>query len=183
MECFDKKQHFLLDLTCAIVYNIKHKNLYSCAYKTRRVAMTTNFAIDSKLVDTALKAGGLKSEEDTIHQALLEFIARHKPADIVVSAEKVPSVNKAELIGRIAERTELTKKDSAAVLNAMMEAITEALISGDKVSLLGFGIFEARERAARMGRNPKTKEEIHIPASKAPVFRAGKQFKDAVKAE
>ena len=145
--------------------------------------MTTNFAIDSKLVDAALKVGGLKSEEDTIHQALHEFIARRKPADIVVRAEKVPSVNKAELICRIAEKSELTKKDSAAALNAVVETIAEVLSSGDKVSLIGFGTFEIRERAARMGRNPKTNEEIHIPASKAPVFRAGKQFKDAVKAE
>ena len=145
--------------------------------------MTTNFAIDSKLVDTALKAGGLKSKEDTIHQALHDFIAKHKPADIVVSAERAPSVNKAELICRIAEKSELTKKDSALVLNAILETISEALSSGDKVSLLGFGTFETRHRAARMGRNPRTKEEIHIPASKAPAFRAGKQFKDAIKTE
>ena len=143
--------------------------------------MTTNLAIDSKLVDTALKLGGLESKEDTVHQALQEFIARHKPADVAVRAEKAPTVNKAELIGRIVEKSELTKKDSALVLNAMLEAISDALGSGDKVSLLGFGTFEARERAARMGRNPRTKEEIQIPASKVPVFRAGKQFKDAIK--
>ena len=145
--------------------------------------MTTDYSIDSKLVDTAMKVGRLENGEDAIHQALHEFIARHKPADTAVPAKKVPRVSKAELICRIAEKTELTKKDSTAVLNAMMETIAEALISGDRVSLLGFGTFEIRERAARMGRNPKTKEEIHIPASKAPVFRAGKQFKVAIKAK
>ena len=89
-------------------------------------------------------------------------------------------MNKIDLIGQIAEKSGLTKKDSEAALNATIEAITLALTSGDKISLVGFGTFEVKERAARMGRNPKTKEEIQIPASRAPVFKAGKQLKDAV---
>ena len=89
-------------------------------------------------------------------------------------------MNKTELIDQIAEKSGLTKKDSEAALNATIEAITSALAGGDKISLVGFGTFEVKERAARIGRNPKTKEEIQIPASKAPAFKAGKQLKDAV---
>jgi len=89
-------------------------------------------------------------------------------------------MNKAELIAAVAEKSGLTKKDSEAALDAVVESITAALKGGDKVSLVGFGAFEVKERAARMGRNPKTKEEIAIPASKAPVFKAGKALKDAI---
>ena len=89
-------------------------------------------------------------------------------------------MNKTEFIDQIAEKSGLTKKDSEAALNATIDAITSALAGGDKVSLVGFGTFEVKERAARMGRNPRTKEEVQIPASKAPVFKAGKQLKDAV---
>jgi DNA-binding protein HU-beta len=90
-------------------------------------------------------------------------------------------VNKAELITAVAEKSELTKKDAEKAVNAFVEVVTEALSSEDKVQLVGFGTFEVRERAARKGRNPQTKEEILIPASKAPVFKAGKALKDAVK--
>ena len=89
-------------------------------------------------------------------------------------------MNKAELVTRVAEISELSKKDSETVINATIEAIIEGLQSGEKVQLVGFGMFEVKERAARMGRNPKTKEEIQIPASRAPVFKAGKAFKDAI---
>ncbi|MCL2588073.1 MAG: HU family DNA-binding protein [Oscillospiraceae bacterium] len=89
-------------------------------------------------------------------------------------------MNKAELIAAVAEKSGLTKKDSEAALDAVVESITAALKGGDKVTLVGFGAFEVKERAARMGRNPKTKEEIAIPASKAPVFKAGKALKDAI---
>ena len=89
-------------------------------------------------------------------------------------------MNKAELVSRMAEKSELTKKEAEMALNALMESIQEALVSGDKVQLVGFGTFETRERAARKGRNPQTKEEIKIPASKAPVFKAGKALKDLV---
>ena len=86
-------------------------------------------------------------------------------------------MNKAELVSRMAEKSELTKKEAEMALNALMESIQEALVSGDKVQLVGFGTFETRERAAREGRNPRTKETINIPASTVPVFKAGKEFK------
>ncbi len=89
-------------------------------------------------------------------------------------------MNKADLVAAIASKTELTKKDAEASLNAITEIITEALVKGNKVQLVGFGSFEVRKRAARKGRNPQTKEEIKIPASKSPVFKAGKALKDIV---
>ena len=89
-------------------------------------------------------------------------------------------MNKSELIAAIAAKTGETKKDAEATLNAFIDVVTEALIKGDKVQLVGFGSFEVRKRAARKGRNPQTKEEIKIPASKAPVFKAGKALKDLV---
>lgn len=89
-------------------------------------------------------------------------------------------MNKAELVSKMAEKSELTKKEAEAALNAFMKSVEEALVAGDKVQLVGFGSFEVRKRAARKGRNPRTKEEIKIPASKAPVFKAGKALKDLV---
>ena len=89
-------------------------------------------------------------------------------------------MNKAELINAVAEKAELSKKDSEAAINAAIDVITAALGDGDKVQLVGFGAFEVKARAARIGRNPKTKESIEIPASKVPVFKAGKALKDAV---
>ena len=89
-------------------------------------------------------------------------------------------MNKAELVAAVAEKTALSKKDSEKAVNAAFEAITAALVGGDKVQLVGFGAFEVKERNARVGRNPKTKEEIQIPASRVPVFKAGKALKDAV---
>ena len=89
-------------------------------------------------------------------------------------------MNKTELIAAIAEKAELSKKDAEAALNAMVDAVTEALVQGDKIQLIGFGSFEVKERAARVGRNPKTREEIKIPASKYPVFKPGKALKDQV---
>jgi len=89
-------------------------------------------------------------------------------------------VNKAELISAVAEKSELTKKDAEKAINALVSVITDALANNDKVQLVGFDTFEVRERAERKGRNPQTKEEIVIPASKAPVFKAGKALKDAV---
>ena len=89
-------------------------------------------------------------------------------------------MNKAELIEAIAQKAELSKKDSEKALNAAVDAITAALKDGDKVSVVGFGTFETKSRAARIGRNPKTKEEIEIPASRVPGFKAGKALKDAV---
>lgn len=89
-------------------------------------------------------------------------------------------MNKAELINAVAEKAALSKKDSEAAVNAALEAITGALSDGDKVQLVGFGSFEVKKREARVGRNPKTKEAIEIPASKVPVFKAGKALKDVV---
>jgi DNA-binding protein HU-beta len=90
-------------------------------------------------------------------------------------------MNKTELVKAIAEKTEVSKKDVGAIVEAFQEVVTEALANGDKVSLIGFGNFEARERAARTGRNPQTGEEIQIAATKVPAFKAGSKLKDAVK--
>ncbi len=89
-------------------------------------------------------------------------------------------MNKTELIAAVAEKAELSKKDAEAAVTATIDAITEALVREEKVQLVGFGSFEIKSRAERVGRNPKTKETIQIPASKAPVFKAGKALKDAV---
>ena len=89
-------------------------------------------------------------------------------------------MTKAELISAVAEKTEMTKKDSDKVVEAIIDTITETLTKGDKVSFVGFGTFEVKERAARQGINPRTKEPMPIEASKLPVFKAGKALKDAV---
>ena len=89
-------------------------------------------------------------------------------------------MNKVDLVAAIADKTEMTKKDSEKALNALIESIEVALKKDDKVQLIGFGSFEVRARAARKGRNPQTNKEINIPASKAPVFKAGKALKDAI---
>ena len=90
-------------------------------------------------------------------------------------------MNKTELIAAVAEKAELSKKDAEAAVTAAIDAITAALSQDEKVQLVGFGSFEVKARAERVGRNPKTKETIKIPASKTPVFKAGKALKDAVK--
>lgn len=89
-------------------------------------------------------------------------------------------MNKTELINKVAEATDATKKDAGKAVEAVLDAITEALREGDKVQLVGFGNFEVRERAARKGRNPQTGEEIEIAASKVPAFKPGKQLKENV---
>lgn len=89
--------------------------------------------------------------------------------------------NKSELIGQVAEATGLSKKDATPVVEAVFEAISDNLAKGEKVQVIGFGTFEVRDRAARKGRNPQTGEEIEIPATKVPAFKAGKALKDAVK--
>ena len=89
-------------------------------------------------------------------------------------------MNKTELIAAMAETSGLSKKDCETALNAFAAEVEKALKAGDKVQLVGFGSYEVKERAARTGRNPKTKEPIEIPASKAPVFKAGKALKDAI---
>lgn len=89
-------------------------------------------------------------------------------------------MTKAELISAIAEKTELSKKDSEKALNALTAVITDTLAKGEKIQLVGFGTFETRDRKAREGINPQTKKKIKIPATKVPAFKAGRALKDAV---
>ena len=89
-------------------------------------------------------------------------------------------MNKAELVAAVAEKAGLSKKDSEKAINATFETITASMEAGEKVQLVGFGAFEVKERNARVGRNPKTKEEIQIAASRVPAFKAGKALKDAI---
>ena len=89
-------------------------------------------------------------------------------------------MNKTELIAEVAKKCGMSKKDSEKAINATFETITEALVKNDKIQLVGFGGFETKKREARMGRNPKTKETIEIPATTVPVFKAGKALKDKV---
>ncbi len=89
-------------------------------------------------------------------------------------------MNKAELVNAVAAATDVSKKDTEAVIAAVLDAITGALKEGEKVQLVGFGSFEVKARAARTGRNPRTGEDVEIPASIVPVFKAGKALKDAV---
>ena len=90
-------------------------------------------------------------------------------------------MNKTELIAAVAEKTGMSKKDTEAVIAATLGTITAALHEEEKVQLMGFGSFEVKKRAARTGRNPRTKEIVEISASKAPVFKAGQAFKDAIR--
>lgn len=89
-------------------------------------------------------------------------------------------MNKTDLVSAISSKSGLTKKDSEAALNAFVDAVQEALLNNEKIVLVNFGTFEVRERAERKGRNPQTREEIIIPASKMPVFKAGKGFKNRI---
>ena len=89
-------------------------------------------------------------------------------------------MNKTELVAAMAEKSELTKKDAEKALSAFLESVEDALKKGDKVQLVGFGTFEVKQRAARTGINPQTKKPVDIKASKAPAFKAGKAFKDAL---
>ena len=89
-------------------------------------------------------------------------------------------MNKTELIASVAQSAGLTKKDADRVISAAIDAITAALVQGEKVQISGFGTFETKEREARVGRNPHTKEEIHIPATRVPGFKASKALKDIV---
>ncbi len=89
--------------------------------------------------------------------------------------------NKADLIDGVATKSGLTKKDATAAVEALFDVVTETLAEGERVQVIGFGSFEVRERAARKGRNPQTGEEIEIPATKVPAFKAGKGLKDSVK--
>lgn len=92
-------------------------------------------------------------------------------------------MTKTDLVNVIAEKAEFSKKDSEKALTAVVAAITDALVQGEKVQLVGFGTFEVRDRKAKEAINPSTKEKIQVPAKKAPVFKAGKALKDAVDAK
>ena len=89
-------------------------------------------------------------------------------------------MNKTELVAAVAEKTGASKKDSEKLVSAVFETITDALVAGDKVALVGFGAFEVKERPARTGRKPRTKETIELPASRSASFKPGKALKDAV---
>ncbi len=89
-------------------------------------------------------------------------------------------MNKAELVAAMADKTELSKRDAEAALKAFTDVVAEELKKGEKIQLVGFGTFEVSERAERVGRNPQTGEEMKIPASKAPKFKAGKALKDMI---
>lgn len=89
-------------------------------------------------------------------------------------------MKKAELIQAVAEKLDCTKKDADLAVNAVLDSIKETLVAGEKVSLTGFGVFEVRERSAKMCKNPRTGEMTPVPACKAPAFKAGKNLKDAV---
>ena len=89
-------------------------------------------------------------------------------------------MNKTELIAEVAKKCGMSKKDAEKAVAATVDAITESLVKGDKVQVSGFGIFEVKTREARVGRNPRTKETIQIPATKLPAFKASKTLKDAV---
>ena len=89
-------------------------------------------------------------------------------------------MNKTELIAAVAEKASISKKESEVVINAALDTIIDSLKNDEKVQLVGFGVFDIKERGSRIGRNPKTKEEIEIPATRVPVFKAGKVLKDAV---
>ncbi len=89
-------------------------------------------------------------------------------------------MTKTELINAVAEKAELSKKDADKAVNAVFDAIAKTLAGGEKVQIVGFGSFEVKSRSQRVGRNPRTKEEIVIPASKLPVFKAGKSLKEQV---
>ena len=89
-------------------------------------------------------------------------------------------MNKTELIAAVAEQTGITKKNAERIVNATVETIAKNLIAGEKVQLSGFGIFEVKNREPRMGRNPRTKEAVHIPATRTPTFKASKNLKDTI---
>ena len=100
--------------------------------------------------------------------------------DYQLIGKEVKIMNKTELIAAVAAKTGMSKKDAEKAVAATVDAITESLVKGDKVQVSGFGIFEVKTREARVGRNPRTKETIQIPASKQPAFKAAKALKDAV---
>ena len=124
-----------------------------------------------------------KCDEETL---IKRFKKKFKTDDLAASKsltkpKKENSMNKSELIAKIAEKSGLNQKDAGKALDGLTQAVSDALANGEDVTLVGFGTFSVKERAARTGRNPQTGEEIQIAASKVPSFKAGKALKDAVK--
>lgn len=119
-----------------------------------------------------------------LHSLIVAGITRRSANSTAVDKsfifKEATVVNKTELVASVAEKTGLTKKDAEKAVNALFDSVQEALTAGDKVQMIGFGTFEVKERAARKGRNPRTGQDIEIPASKNPVFKAGKALKDSV---
>ena len=99
---------------------------------------------------------------------------------LIKNEKRIISMNKTELIAAVAEKTGLTKKDAERVVNATFETVTASLAQGEKVQIAGFGNFEVKTREARVGRNPRTKETIEIPATRLPGFKASKTLKDTI---
>ena len=120
---------------------------------------------------------------DVLRPITYIFLLKRKQREVDVSDlfKEVNDMNKSELIAKVAETSELSKKDATKAVEAVFEAIADALQSGDKVQLVGFGNFEVRERSARKGRNPQTGDEIEISASKVPSFRPGKQLREGIR--
>jgi DNA-binding protein HU-beta len=112
--------------------------------------------------------------------ALLDGEAVRAPPVSTQPPPQLTPMNKADLVALVSARTELTKADVSMVVDAAIETIIDSVVEGKKVSILGFGSFEPRERSARQGLNPKTGEKIKIPAKRVPAFTAGKMFKDRV---
>src|SRR4051812_2622698 len=100
---------------------------------------------------------------------------------IIFLQQRCIRMNKTELVKAVSEQAELTQKDAAKAVDALIDTISNTLAEGEKIQLIGFGTFEVRERSARKGRNPQTGEEIDIAASKVPAFKSGKELKEAVK--
>ena len=119
------------------------------------------------------------AERDFFRTARRKLPAGGEPAG-QHSTKGVSGTNKNELVAKVADKAGLSKKAAESAVNAVIEAVGDSLRSGEKVSVVGFGTFEVRERAARKGRNPQTGKEISIPASRTPAFKAGKSLKDLV---
>eukprot|EP00557_Chaetoceros_sp_GSL56_P009473 CAMPEP_0176491456 /NCGR_PEP_ID=MMETSP0200_2-20121128/8441_1 /TAXON_ID=947934 /ORGANISM="Chaetoceros sp., Strain GSL56" /LENGTH=166 /DNA_ID=CAMNT_0017888885 /DNA_START=93 /DNA_END=593 /DNA_ORIENTATION=- len=158
-----------LILLTALIFNVSH------AFTTSNQACQRKALITSRKTTTiraAASAGGEKKKKATKKKAAVKDVKKE------IEKEEVETVRKPEFVASIAEKTGMSKTDSEAALAAVIETITENVAAGKRISMLGFGTFKLTSRAARVGRNPKTGEEIQIKASKTPSFSAGKAFKE-----
>ena len=147
--------------------------LSSVVASTYAQTATLNVSAKNETLEKVLKQ--IEKQSEFLFFYNLEEINKNEKISINEKNANIQTV-----LDAIAAKTGETKKDAEATLNAFVNVVSETLAKGDKVQLVGFGSFEVRKRAARKGRNPQTKEEIKIPASKAPVFKAGKALKDLV---